>query len=146
MTLTAAPASGSTFGGWSGACTGTGNCTVTLDVDRSVTATLNASATPPAAPTWLRVDTVSGNATQLKLTWQDNSNNEAGFKIERKQGCCGPWTPLPNAPANSTGTAIYLDTGLQCDGTTYAYRVWAFNGSGESAKTNEAARATPTCN
>jgi hypothetical protein len=106
----------------------------------------SASQTPPAAPTWLRVDTVPGTATQLKLTWQDNSNNEAGFKVERKQGCCGPWTSLPDAPANSTGTAIYQNTGLQCGGTTYAYRVWAFNAGGTSVKTNEAARATPACN
>jgi fibronectin type III domain protein/List-Bact-rpt repeat protein len=142
VTLSATPASGSTFGGWSGACTGTGTCTVTLDADRSVAATFNASVIAPAAPTWLRVATVS--ATQLQLTWQDNSNNETGFKVERKQGCCGPWTPLADAPANATGTAIYQSTGLQC-GTTYAYRVWAFNAGGESAKTNEAAQATAAC-
>ncbi len=146
VTLTATPVSGSTFSSWSGACTGTGSCVVTLDADRSVTATFTASINPPAAPTWLRVDTVPGTATQLKLTWQDNSNNEAGFKVERKQGCCGPWTSLPDAPANSTGTAIYQNTGLQCGGTTYAYRVWAFNTGEASVKTNEAARATPACN
>ena len=98
---------------------------------------------PPAAPTWLRVDAVS--QTELKLTWQDNSNDETGFKVERKEGCCGPWTLLPNAPANSTGTATYSSTGLKC-GTSYAYRVWAFNGAGESAKTNEAALFTLPCN
>ena len=102
-------------------------------------------ASPPAAPSWLRVDTVPSSSTELKLTWQDNSNNEAGFKVERKMGCCGPWTLLPNASANSTGTATYSSTGLQC-GTSYAYRVWAFNGAGESAKTNEAARTTNACN
>jgi hypothetical protein len=145
VTLTAAPVSGSTFSGWSGACTGTGSCAVTLDADRSVTATFNASPPPPAAPTWLRVDTVPGTGTQLKLTWQDNSNNETGFKVERKQGCCGPWTALPDAQANLNGTATYTSTGLQCGGTTYAYRVWAFNAGGTSAKTNEAAKATLSC-
>jgi hypothetical protein len=104
----------------------------------------DAIATPPAAPTWLRVDTVSGTSMQLELTWQDNSSNETGFHVERKQGCCGPWTSLPDAPANSTGTATYLSAGLQC-ATSYAYRVWAFNSGGESAKTNEAARTTPAC-
>src|SRR5204863_484826 len=39
MTLTATPAAGSTFGGWSGACTGTGICTVTMSAAQSVTAT-----------------------------------------------------------------------------------------------------------
>ncbi|MHB1312700.1 MAG: InlB B-repeat-containing protein [Gemmatimonadaceae bacterium] len=38
MTLTATPASGSTFAGWSGACTGTGACTVTMSAARAVTA------------------------------------------------------------------------------------------------------------
>src|SRR5207247_10885568 len=38
MTLTATPAAGSTFGGWSGACTGTGICTVTMSAAQSVTA------------------------------------------------------------------------------------------------------------
>jgi hypothetical protein len=42
VTLTAAPASGSTFGGWGGACTGTGTtCTVSMTAARSVTATFN---------------------------------------------------------------------------------------------------------
>ena len=43
--LTATPASGSTFAGWSGACSGTGSCAVTMGVDRSVTATFNAAST-----------------------------------------------------------------------------------------------------
>ncbi len=39
--LTATPASGSTFAGWSGACSGTGACTVTMSAVKSVTATFN---------------------------------------------------------------------------------------------------------
>ncbi|HEY3550369.1 MAG TPA: PASTA domain-containing protein [Gaiellaceae bacterium] len=39
VTLTATPKAGSTFGGWSGACTGTGTCTLTADRARSATAT-----------------------------------------------------------------------------------------------------------
>jgi len=38
VTLTPAAPAGSTFSGWSGDCTGTGTCTVTMDVDHSVTA------------------------------------------------------------------------------------------------------------
>ncbi len=47
VTLTAAAASGSTFGGWSGACSGTGSCTPTMSAARSVTATFNTSSPPP---------------------------------------------------------------------------------------------------
>ncbi|MDC4206852.1 MAG: InlB B-repeat-containing protein [Candidatus Manganitrophus sp.] len=39
VTLTANPDADSDFTGWSGACTGTGNCVVTMDVAKSVTAT-----------------------------------------------------------------------------------------------------------
>jgi hypothetical protein len=38
VTLNATPGTGSTFSGWSGSCTGTGTCTVTMDQARSVTA------------------------------------------------------------------------------------------------------------
>ncbi|HWO19945.1 MAG TPA: hypothetical protein VNO30_14260 [Kofleriaceae bacterium] len=37
--LSASPLPGAMFAGWSGACTGMGACTVTLDADRAVTAT-----------------------------------------------------------------------------------------------------------
>lgn len=42
VTLTATPSSG-TFSGWSGACSGTGSCIVTMSQARSVTATFTAS-------------------------------------------------------------------------------------------------------
>ena len=39
VTVTATPATGSTFTGWSGACTGSGACIVTMDAAKTVTAT-----------------------------------------------------------------------------------------------------------
>jgi uncharacterized repeat protein (TIGR02543 family) len=38
VTLCASTGTGSTFSGWSGACTGTGTCQVTMNADKSVTA------------------------------------------------------------------------------------------------------------
>src|SRR2546425_173600 len=53
VTLTAAPAAGSTFGGGTGACTGTGPCSVTLFANTTVTASfvsgLNVAITAPAS-------------------------------------------------------------------------------------------------
>ena len=43
MTLTPHAASGSTFTGWAGACSGSGACTVTMDQARSVTAPFTSS-------------------------------------------------------------------------------------------------------
>jgi phospholipase C len=42
--LTATPSTGSTFAGWSGGCTGTSTCSLTLNANSSVTATFNSSA------------------------------------------------------------------------------------------------------
>ncbi len=48
VTLTATPAGGSTFGGWSGAgCSGTGTCVVTMNAAQTVTATFNDSGGQP---------------------------------------------------------------------------------------------------
>ena len=47
VTLTAAPASGSTFSGWGGACSGTGNCSLTMSANQSATATFSAAGAPP---------------------------------------------------------------------------------------------------
>jgi hypothetical protein len=45
VTLTAAPAAHSRFGGWSGACTGAGTCTVTVDAAKTATAQFIATVT-----------------------------------------------------------------------------------------------------
>ncbi len=46
VTLTATPASGSTFAGWGGACVGTGQCVVTMDAAKSVSATFHTTFKP----------------------------------------------------------------------------------------------------
>ncbi len=61
VTLSAAPAAGSTFAGWSGACSGTGDCQVTLSAAQSVTATF--TAVPTFAITYTKAGTGSGTTS-----------------------------------------------------------------------------------
>jgi YVTN family beta-propeller protein len=61
VVLTAAPATGSAFSGWSGACSGTGTCTVTMSAAKSVTATF--TALPPVTLTIAEAGTGAGLVT-----------------------------------------------------------------------------------
>ncbi|HBA39862.1 MAG TPA: hypothetical protein DCZ05_09010 [Deltaproteobacteria bacterium] len=61
VTLTASASGGSVFSGWSGGgCSGTGNCTVTMSADATVTATFNLSS-----DTFTLNTTVTGSASGM---------------------------------------------------------------------------------
>lgn len=85
---------------------------------------------PPEAPTNLSA-VFSNNIT---LTWEDNSDNEVGFKIERKTGASGIFEQLTDVVANET---TYEDASFT-PGEVYYYRVKAYNAGGDSDYSNEA--------
>lgn len=85
------------------------------------------SQTAPAAPTNLVATKVSD--TEVHLAWNDNSDNEQGFKIQRRtEGKIG-WVVLGTVAPDSEE---YNDTLVTCD-TTYEYEVYAYNSEGNSA-------------
>jgi len=88
--------------------------------------------TTPVAPSNL-IATCSGN--NVTLNWKDNSDNEDGFKIERKRGASGSYSQIGTNNPNKTSYA-YNDPGLT-SGYTYYYRVCAYNGSLNSSYSNE---------
>lgn len=90
----------------------------------------------PIPPTGLQVKAPSGN--RAMLNWFDNSHNETGFEVWRKEGS-GDWGQIDLAPPNTT---IYADNGLQPN-TLYTYRVRAVNNIYPSVWSNEARVTTP---
>ncbi len=100
-----------------------------------VSVTVPKCATKPNAPSNLFANAIS--KTEINLYWTDNSDNEAGFKIERKTAG-GTYTAIATLSSDTTN---YKDAGLT-PGTTYYYRVKAFNGKGDSRYSNEAHATT----
>jgi hypothetical protein len=89
----------------------------------------------PAAPSNLVADPTS--TTGIQLAWQDNANNETGFRVEVME-LGGSFQGIGEVGANATGTLV---TGL-APATGYRFRVAATNAAGESAYSNEAQAST----
>ena len=104
------------------------------DSTPSNTATATTPA-PPAAPSDLVASAVSSG--RIDLVWTDNATNEAGFKVERSTGG-GAFTVVAQPGANATS---YSNTGL-VTGTTYSYRVKAYESLNVSAPSNTASATT----
>jgi len=92
---------------------------------------------PPSAPSSLSATAAS--ASQIDLAWTDNSQNEMGFKVERKTESGGTFSQIATVSSNVTS---YSDTGLSAS-TAYYYRVRAYNWIDNSGYSNEASATTP---
>jgi hypothetical protein len=92
---------------------------------------------PPLPPSNLVATLVP--PSQITLTWNDNSNDEALFRLERKLGT-GAYAFLVDIPANQT---FYSDNSLPVG--TYQYRLRAENqvGSSDWTYSNSVTISTP---
>ena len=90
----------------------------------------------PSAPSNLQA--FSASATQINLTWTDNSSDETEFRLELRTAS-GTFQDSGTAiPANVTGAQVH---GL-APSTTYFFRLKARNASGDSAYSNTASATT----
>jgi hypothetical protein len=65
---------------------------------------------------------------EILFRWNDNSDDESGFEIQRAKGLQGAFSLIARVKANVTQ---YLDSGLASD-VEYCYRVRAFSGKGKN--------------
>ena len=117
VALTATPGAGYQFSGWSGACTGTGACGVTMNAAKSVTATFTLAPPPPAQFT-LTLSTVGDGTIGAQPTAVGGQYNTGtlvgltpkpgvGAKFHAWSGACtgnGACSVLMNASKNVTAT------------------------------------------
>ena len=124
-----------TYGGYA---TGASNADNQLNLDNTAwtVANFRIGERPPSAPTGLSATAVS--PVRIDLSWTDTSDDETGFRIERRIGASS-WSPIATLGANTTS---YPDTGLT-ELTTYSYRVFATNAYGDSDPSNTASDTTP---
>jgi hypothetical protein len=109
-----------------------GTCTATGKVTVQVTA----STGLPAPPSNLRITKITQSG--FTLSWQDNSNNESGFKLYNAEND----QFLAAFPANITQRE---QDGLACN-TTYRLKLRAYNIQGESGDSNVVEGKTTACN
>ena len=101
VTLTAAPDANSTFGGWSGACTGNGACTVTMNASKSVEATFNTKS--------LTITATAGSGGSISPSGTVNVN----------YGGSQSFTITPNA--NYTIDSVVVDSSNAGAVTSYSF-------------------------
>jgi peptidyl-Asp metalloendopeptidase len=94
------------------------------------------SGPPPPGPTSL-VGSVPAH-DRILLSWRDNSANETGFVVQRAVN----GSAFADRASLGTNTTSFADTGLT-GGTTYSYRVRAWNSTGTSEFSNTITLVTP---
>ena len=105
VTLTATPTAGSLFFGWSGACTGSGACTLTMNSSQSVTAKFSLSVPSSCLPS----DTIwTGGASG---NWSKAANWSTGAVPNNGVHVC-----INNA--KSPVSSVTLDTNVSIGGLT----------------------------
>jgi hypothetical protein len=110
VTLTPSPAAGSEFKGWSGACTGSGACKVTMSAAKEVTAVFDLVATPP--PTENPTAEVHSGESGPRFS---NNGPGGGNRLEMPVTIAGPSSDIVDfggvamAP-DASGGVVYTKT------------------------------------
>jgi uncharacterized protein (TIGR02145 family) len=93
----------------------------------------------PGLGTPANVTATAASATSIAVSWSAVSGT-TGYYVYRSASATGTYTKVGDVTSES---ASYTNTGLTT-GTTYYYKVSAYNGSSESAQSSYVSAATPS--
>jgi hypothetical protein len=133
ITLTAVPVSGSSFAGWSGACSGTGACSLSMNANQNVIATFTCTICSPRVLT-LPASGVSATSATLEGTvnpsgagatyWFEYGTRESRATITKTQS--------PTLSASTTESKVTAAVNGLAPHTVYYFRIVAQNSVGTS--------------
>ena len=133
VTLTAAAVAGSTFAGWSGACSGTGSCTVSMTAARSVTATFDVARTTSVGNIGMSLATTWGGTEALaSVTVRDGTGAPmSGATVT------GRWSGATSGSAsvktNAAGVASFRSARIRAStGTRFTFTVTGISLAGHA--------------
>lgn len=92
----------------------------------SNTASVTTVLSTLAAPSFLYAILHGIDSQYVMLNWNDNSSNELGFVIERKDGNISSSSPFNFIDSVGANITSYVDSTVILD-STYTYRVFAYN-------------------
>ncbi len=129
VTLSAAPSNGNTFSGWSGSCSGTGSCSLTLGTSASVTATFakiitqSSSMKPPTLVSPAPGSTLSTSG--MTLQWSPGNSEFEYFLGVGTSPTAVATSPWGNIFAQKTGdkTSQWI-SGIPLTGKPISVRLW----------------------
>ena len=133
--LSASPAVGSSFDGWSGGgCSGTGSCTVTVSGPTTVTATFTETIVDTILPTaaaptaTIRAGVpLSGSSIPVRLTWTGADTGGSGiarYEFAKSTNGGTTWTTVSAALTSASANLTVTSSG------TARFRVRAVDGAG----------------
>jgi hypothetical protein len=109
--LSAAPNAGSNFTGWSGDCTGTGACNLTMNVAHTVTATFDLAVAPVILTLTVFAPATSGSQVVAFPPAQTCTGTPGG------NVCTVPFTPGASAALVPSSTSLVASWSGDCAGT-----------------------------
>jgi uncharacterized repeat protein (TIGR02543 family) len=136
VTITATADPGFSFTGWSGDCTGTDPCDLTMDADKSVTATFEAL---PGAPTGVAASPGNGMAV---VTWTPPTS---GAPIDSYEATCtATGNPTDVRIGTTDGSATSASVAGLTNGVEYTCTVRAHNVAGFGPSSDPSNPVTPS--